>query len=106
MIEIVLYFDDRGRSPFERWRADLDAVTRARISKALERLVEGNLSNVKGLSGGVSELKVDTGPGYRVYFGRQGSLVVVLLGGGTKKGQQADIAKALARWKQFKSRSG
>ena len=105
MIEIRLYLDERGRSPFERWRAHLDAVTRARVSRALERLLEGNTSNVRGLSGGVSELKVDSGPGYRVYFGREGQRIIVLLGGGTKKGQQDDIAKALTRWKQYKSQS-
>ncbi len=105
MIEIRLYLDERGRSPFERWRADLDSVTRARVSKALERIVEGNISNLKGISGGISELKIDTGPGYRVYFGRDGFQVVVLLGGGTKKRQQDDIAAALSRWREYKQRS-
>src|SRR6185312_9402781 len=102
MIEARLYLDERGRSPFERWRAELDPVARSRISRALERLVEGNTSNVKGVTGGVSELKVDTGPGYRIYFGRQGEFIVLLLGGGTKKSQQKDIAHALARWVRYK----
>jgi putative addiction module killer protein len=105
MIEIRLYLDERGRSPFERWRADLDAVTRARISRALERVAEGNMSNVKGVTGGVSELKIDAGPGYRVYFGRAGDRIVVLLGGGTKKRQQRDIADAVAQWVRYKLRS-
>ena len=105
MVEVELYLDERGRSPFERWRADLDAVTRARISKALERLVEGNTSNVKGVSGGVSELKIDTGPGYRLYFGWEGQRLIILLGGGAKKGQQKDIAQAIVRWARYKKRT-
>jgi putative addiction module killer protein len=74
--------------------------------KGLERIVEGNVSNLKGLPGGISELKIDTGPGYRVYLGRDGFQLVVLLGGGTKKKQQDDIAAALSRWREYKQRSG
>ena len=106
MIELVVYLDERGRSPFERWRASLDVVTRARVSKALERVVEGNVSNLKGLPGGIGELKIDAGPGYRVYLGRDGCQIIVLLGGGTKKKQQDDIAAALNRWREYKRRSG
>jgi putative addiction module killer protein len=70
----------------------------------LERLADGNTSNVKALGGGVSELKIDFGPGYRIYFGREGSEIIVLLGGGTKKRQQNDIAEALTRWTEYKGR--
>jgi putative addiction module killer protein len=64
----------------------------------------GNLSNAKSVRGGVLEYRVDFGPGYRIYFGREGNAVIVLLGGGTKRGQQRDIADAQARWADYKRR--
>ena len=67
-------------------------------SSALTRLELGNTSNVKGVGRGVFELKVDFGPGYRIYFGKDGSEIVILLGGGTKKRQDRDIDTAQARW--------
>ena len=69
-------------------------------------MAEGNTSNVKSVGGGVSELRIDRGPGYRIYFGWRGKVVVVLLGGGTKRRQHADIGKALEYWRNFKSRKG
>ena len=71
---------------------------------ALRRLELGNLSNVKGVGGGVFEYRIDFGPGYRVYFGKDGDAVVVLLGGGTKKRQDRDIATAHDRWADYKKR--
>ncbi|MNC90690.1 hypothetical protein D3C83_68200 [compost metagenome] len=68
------------------------------------RLEQGNTSNVKAVGGGVSELKIDFGPGYRIYFGRDGASLVILLGGGTKKRQQQDIVKAQERWQNYKQR--
>jgi putative addiction module killer protein len=105
MIEL-LYEDEDGWSPFAEWREELDAVTRARVSRALSRVVHGNTSNVKGVGGGVSEVKMDFGPGYRVYFGRDGAAIIVLLGGGTKKRQQRDIEDAQMRWTDYKRRKG
>ena len=70
----------------------------------LLRLAAGNVSHVKSVGQGVSELKIDFGPGYRVYFGRDGLQLVILLGGGTKKRQQADIAEAQNRWSDYKRR--
>jgi len=64
----------------------------------------GNTSNVKGVGAGVFELKVDFGPGYRVYFGKDGSEVVILLGGGTKRRPDRDISAARASWQNYKSR--
>jgi putative addiction module killer protein len=66
------------------------------------RLEQGNISNVKGVGEGICELKIDFGPGYRVYFGRDGATVVILLGGGTKKRQHQDIARARERWQDYK----
>ena len=64
----------------------------------------GNLSNAKGVGSGVQEYRIDFGPGYRIYFGRDGEMLVILLAGGTKKRQQADIATAQARWADYKRR--
>jgi putative addiction module killer protein len=100
------YLDEKGCSPFGLWRAGLDAIARAKVTIALTRLVAGNISNVKGVGQGVCELRIDFGPGYRVYFGRDGEAIVILLAGGTKKRQQRDIADAQARWTDYKKRKG
>ena len=100
----IEYIDERGRSPFARWFGGLDDFAAARVSTALDRLSKGNVSNVKSVGGGVSEMKIDFGPGYRLYFGRDGERLIVLLGGGTKKRQQDDIASALALWADYKRR--
>jgi putative addiction module killer protein len=104
VIEIRQYIDSAGRNPFDRWFDKLDADTQARIAIALDRLERGNDSAAKGVGGGVQKLRLDFGPGYRIYFGRDGVRVVILLGGGTKRRQQADIARALALWREYKER--
>ena len=68
------------------------------------RLSHGNFSNVKGVGGGVMEQKIDFGPGYRIYFAKDGEQVVILLGGGTKHRQQNDIRIAQVRWADYKRR--
>jgi putative addiction module killer protein len=68
------------------------------------RVEQGNFAATKSVGSGVSELRLDFGPGYRVYFGRDGDRLVVLLGGGSKKRQQADIAAAHALWIEYKKR--
>jgi putative addiction module killer protein len=104
MIAIRQYLDERGRSPFGEWRAELDDFARAKVTTAVLRLEQGNTSNVKSVGEGISELKIDFGPGYRIYFGRDGTTVVILLGGGTKKRQQQDVARAQERWRDYKRR--
>jgi putative addiction module killer protein len=104
VIEIRLYVDRSGRNPFERWFERQDDGTQARITMALDRLERGNFSAVKGAGAGVYELRLDFGPGYRVYFGKDGEQLVILLGGGIKKRQQADIEAARALWKEYKQR--
>jgi putative addiction module killer protein len=74
------------------------------VTTALTRLAQGNFSNVKGVGSGVLEFRIDFGPGYRVYFGKDGDRLVILLGGGAKKRQQRDIETALARWQDYKRR--
>ena len=70
----------------------------------MRRLELGNFSNVKGVGAGVFEYRIDFGPGYRVYFGKDGDVLVILLGGGTKKRQDRDIATAQMRWKDYQKR--
>ena len=64
----------------------------------------GNLSNVKSVGDGVHEFRINVGPGYRIYFGRHGQTLIILLGGGTKRRQERDIEKAKERWAEFKKR--
>jgi len=97
------FIDADGRSPFRRWREDLDSAARVRVTIALARLAEGNTGNAKAIGGGLNELKIDWGPGLRVYFGWHGSELVILLGGGTKQRQSADILAARRRWSEFKT---
>ena len=104
MIEVREYLDEGGRSPYARWFDRLNAPAAAKVATALIRLGHGNLSNVKGLGGGVSECQIDFGPGYRVYFGKDGETLIILLGGGTKKRQQRDIETARALWEDYRRR--
>lgn len=102
MIELREYNDERGRSPFNRWFRRLDNRAAARIAVALERMSEGNLGDVRPVGEGVSERRIHFGPGYRVYFGRDGETVVILLGGGDKQRQQNDIQTARSRWRRYR----
>ena len=99
--EIQEYVEN-GRSPYAEWFDDLDNVTADRVDKYLRRLEQGNFGAAKALQAGVFELRMDFGPGYRVYYGRHGRTVILLLGGGSKRRQDADITAAVARWKRFK----
>ena len=101
---VVEYREPTGLSPFARWFDVLDPVAAAKVATALYRMEQGNLSNAKGVGEGVSEYRIDFGPGYRIYFGQDGGALVVLLGGGTKKRQAADIQLAQERWRDYKAR--
>ena len=98
------YLTGEGKSPFEEWFSGLDAQAAAKVTRALVRLEQGNLSNAKGVGAGVLEYRIDWGPGYRVYFGRDGDVLVILLTGGTKKRQQRDIEAAHELWANYKKR--
>jgi putative addiction module killer protein len=102
--KVLEYLEPDGASPFARWFARLDAVASAKIATALYRMEQGNLSNVKPVGQGVAEYRVDFGPGYRIYLGQDGEVLIILLGGGTKKGQNADIRLAQQRWRDYKAR--
>ena len=71
---------------------------------AITRLKQGNFSRVKGVGSGIFEYRIDFGPGYRIYLGKDGNRLVILLGGGSKKRQSADIKQAIARWQDYKKR--
>jgi putative addiction module killer protein len=103
VIEIREYVDRQGRNPFGRWYAKLDDSAQARIFVAIDRLQRGG-SAAKGVGAGVMELRLDFGPGYRVYFSRDGATLVILLGGGTKRRQQSDIVAAQQLWREYKER--
>lgn len=104
MLDVREYLEEDGTSPFADWLTALDATAAAKITVVLARIKQGNLSNAKGVGGGVLEYRLDFGPGYRVYFGRDGDVLVILLAGGTKKRQQRDIEAAQARWAAYKRR--
>ncbi|MGE5205644.1 MAG: type II toxin-antitoxin system RelE/ParE family toxin [Chlamydiota bacterium] len=104
MTEILEYLDGSGRSHFAEWFNSLNAPAAAKVATALARIGQGNFSNVKSIGSGVFEYRLDFGPGYRVYFGKDGECLVILLGGGTKKRQQKDITNAIVRWQDYKQR--
>ena len=98
------YLDERGTSPFAHWFDGLDTLAAAKVATALYRLEQGNFSRVEGVGGGVCECKINFGHGYRVYFGKDGEELIILLGGGSKKRQNTDISKARACWQDYKRR--
>jgi putative addiction module killer protein len=103
-IAIRSFVEASGRVPFQIWLDALDRRTQTKIAVALYRLAQGNRAHVKGVGGGVAELKIDFGPGYRIYFGQDGAMLVILLAGGTKKRQGEDVMTAKARWSEYKAR--
>jgi putative addiction module killer protein len=104
MPELKYFLGTDGASPFEEWFMDLQATAAAKVAASLARLESGNFSNVKSVGEGVLEYRIDWGPGYRVYFGRDGGELVILLAGGTKRRQQKDIAAAKIYWLDYKRR--
>ena len=98
------YLDASGASPFARWFERLDSHAAAKLTVALVRLEQGNLSHAKSVGSGVLEYRIDFGPGYRIYFGRDGDDLILLVAGGTKHRQRQDIATAQMRWVEYKRR--
>lgn len=99
---VIYYRDERGRAPFTEWHSSLsDRRAYARILACILRLEAGNFGDCKPVGGGVLELRIDFGPGYRVYCARDGQAVVILLCGGDKRTQQADIQAAHHYWRQY-----
>ena len=103
MAEFDIQLFSRGRStPFSDWLNSLkDARTVGIVRARLNRVRLGNFGDCKSIGGGIEELRIDFGPGYRIYFGREGSLMVILLCGGTKGTQATDILRARKYWKEY-----
>ena len=104
VIDVREYLAAAGRSPYGKWFNSLNAQAAAKVAIAVTRMEQGNLSNTKSVGAGLHEYRIDFGPGYRVYFGKDGDRLVILLGGGTKKRQQEDIRRAQALWADYKRR--
>ncbi|MEM9211836.1 MAG: type II toxin-antitoxin system RelE/ParE family toxin [Pseudomonadota bacterium] len=104
MITLRVYETAEGTRPFDEWFDSLVAKAAVKVTAALTRMEKGNFGDVKPVGHGVSERRIDFGPDYRVYFGRDGDEIVILLCGGTKKRQQKDIEAAKAYWKEYKRR--
>ena len=104
-IEIRTYVTEEGKVPFDEWFIFMrirDGNTRARIETGIDRLSLGNFGGCSTAKEGVIELHMEFGPGYRVYFGRDGKTLVVLLGGGKKDTQDADMKLARKYWRDYK----
>jgi putative addiction module killer protein len=104
MLTLLEYLDEQGRSPFGRWVEDLAAPAALKARTALARLEAGNTSALKSVGAGVHELRIDFGPGYRIYLGIDGLEYVILLGGSAKARQSAAVADAQDRWNDYRRR--
>lgn len=94
---------ESGRVPFDDWhRSLIDKRMRAAVDVRLARVRLGNFGNHRHVGEGVSELKIDLGPGLRVYYGEHAGNLVLLLGGGDKRSQERDISAAIKLWRQWK----
>ena len=103
MIKLRIYQDKRGKEPFTEWYSALkDLKTQARVRNRIRRVETGNLGECKPIGGGVSELRLNFGAGYRVYFGEVGGEIILLLCGGDKGTQARDIKKAQAYFTSYK----
>jgi putative addiction module killer protein len=106
VIELRYYQTSAGEQPFVEWLENLnDRQARTRIEARLARVAVGNLGDVEPVGEGVMELRIDWGPGYRVYFSRLGQVIILLLCGGDKRTQQKDIKRAKAYLEDYKARS-
>ena len=105
-IQLLEYLTEDGENPFHDWVNSLnDRAARARIRVRLNRVRLGNFGDCKSVGKGVNELRVDYGPGYRVYYGKSKTTIVILLCGGSKKSQSKDIQLAQAYWADYKRRT-
>ena len=101
-IRVVHYIGEDGKDRFDAWFRRLSPKARARIQTRIDRVEIGNFRDHKSVGQGVSELRIHFGPGYRVYYGRDGDTLVILLGGGDKRHQDREIAIAQANWKVYR----
>lgn len=105
MRKVQIYIARSGKAPFEQWMHSLrDKQTKARIFTRIDRVRLGNFGDCESVGAGVYELRIHFGPGYRVYFGLHGEVVVLLLCGGDKSTQDRDIEAAKYYWQEFNGR--
>ena len=104
MVTLKEYVHENGRSPFAEWFDTLEPRAAGKVTTAILRMEQGNFSNVSAIGSGIYEYRIDYGPGYRVYLGKDGEKMIILLGGGAKKRQQKDIDKAKGCWENYKKR--
>ena len=102
-MEVLRYIKEDGSNPYKRWFDSLNVHAAAKVTVAKARLELGNTSSIKWFDG-IGEYRIDWGPGYRIYLVQDGNNLIVLFGGGTKKGQRKDIKKAIELSKEYKSR--
>jgi putative addiction module killer protein len=106
-IDVRYYEDERGGCPFERFFNRLRGIAAVKVTASITRIRVGNTADSKSVGKGVSELRINWGPGYRLYYGWDGEKLVILLSGGakrSKKQQSADITKAQEYWADYKRR--
>jgi len=104
MIEVREYFYENKKSPFTEWFNNLHGLAATKVATSLSKLQRGNTSSLKSVGEGVYESRLNWGPGYRIYLGKEDETLIILLGGGTKKTQQNDIIRAKILWKEYKVR--
>lgn len=102
-MDVREYLREDGSSPYQEWFNRLDSLAAAKVATAQKRLEQGNTSSIKWLDG-IGEYRIDWGPGYRIYLVQDGKQLIVLFGGGTKKGQQSDIDQAKKLYQDYKQR--
>jgi putative addiction module killer protein len=102
-IKVEEYIREDNSNPYRDWFDDLDVQAATKVATALLRMEMGNTSNVKWFEG-IGEYRIDWGPGYRIYLAKDGDALVILFGGGTKRGQQTDISRAKALHLEYKMR--
>ncbi len=102
----VRYYESAdGFCPYAVWRSQLDVQTQAVMAARISRLETGNPGQVETVGAGVHELKIDFGPGFRIYFGNADGRLIIILAGGTKRRQSRDVAEARANWKDWKAKN-
>jgi putative addiction module killer protein len=102
-MKVQEYIREDSSNPYKKWFDELDPIAAAKVTVAKSRLELGNTSNIKWFDG-IGKYRIDWGPGYRIYLAQDGSQLIVLFGGGTKKGQQSDIEQARELYQEYKRR--
>ena len=101
MHKIKVYSTEKGKAPFVEWLEQLDSNVRYRIKERLDRITLGNFGDHKSMTEGIFELRFTFGSEYRVYYGKTGNDIVLLLTGGDKNSQKKDIKKAIEYWRDY-----